>query len=55
MVSEIAQFEWLLAEAFDAADDVSVATVNELSTIAEYSWPTMHILPVASLRQLDLH
>ncbi len=49
MPIELAQFEWHLSEAFDAADS-QVLTLNELLNVAAEEWPIMKIKLMPSLR-----
>lgn len=51
---EMAQFEWLLTEAFDAAESV-VVTVEEMAAIPFKKWPEMCFTLHSSLRQLTLY
>jgi len=52
-LSEMAQFEWLLTEAFDAAES-DILTVEEMAAIPPKKWPTMRFILHPSLRQLHL-
>lgn len=51
---EMAQFEWLLTESFDAAD-TDIVTVDMMSTIAPDHWPEMQFKCHPSLRILTLN
>ncbi len=50
---EMAQFEWLLTESFDAADS-PVITMENMAAIPPKKWPKMRFMLHPSLRQLDL-
>jgi hypothetical protein len=52
-LSEIASFEWLLTESFDAADAPTV-TVNDMALIPDTAWPTLCFELHPSLRQISL-
>lgn len=51
---EMAQFEWLLTEAFDAAES-SIVTVAEMAAIPFEKWPQMRFILHPSIRQLVLY
>jgi hypothetical protein len=51
---EMAQFEWLLAEAFDAADS-AIVTEKDITAIPFEQWPHMQFILHPSLRQLELY
>lgn len=53
-LTEMAQFEWLLTEAFDAAAS-TVVTVEEMAAIPFKKWPKMRFILHPSLRQLILY
>ena len=50
---EMAQFEWLLTETFDAADS-EIMTIEDMAKIPPKKWPTMRFELHPSLRQLNL-
>jgi len=52
-LSEMAAFEWLLAMAFDAANDPAV-TAADVAKIPAKAWPAMALTPHASLQRLNL-
>lgn len=52
-VSELAEFQWKLTEAFDAAD-AEPATSEELTRIAPASWPELRFDFHPAVRRLDL-
>ncbi len=52
-LSEMAQFEWLLTEAFDAAES-DILTVEDMAAIPPKKWPVMRFILHPSLRQLNL-
>ena len=52
-VAELAQFEWTLAEAFDAADATSI-NINDVALIPPDAWMTMHLHTQPAIRRLDL-
>ena len=51
---EMAEFEWLLTETFDANDRVAV-TVAEMASIPAEKWPEVFFKLHPSLRKLTLH
>ncbi|MDR3476879.1 MAG: DNA-binding domain-containing protein [Gammaproteobacteria bacterium] len=51
---EMAEFEWLLTESFDALD-ASALTFEEMAAVPMVQWPLMHFQLLPSLRRLDLH
>ena len=51
----MAQFEWLLTEAFDAAESSRLMTVEDMAAIPPSAWPTMRFELHPSLRQLELY
>jgi hypothetical protein len=51
---ELAQFEWLLAESFDAKD-VKALTLEDMSTIAADAWPSLCFKLHPSLRTMNMH
>lgn len=50
---EMAAFEWVLRDAFDAPDSKIIAT-TDLSSIKPEAWPCMKLVPHPALRRLDL-
>jgi hypothetical protein len=52
-LSEMAQFEWLLMEAFDAEDSTVVA-IDEMVTLAPEKWPELRFILQPSLRKVHL-
>ena len=50
---EMAQFEWLLTETFDAADS-EIMTIEDMAKIPPKKWPMMRFVLHPSLRQLNL-
>jgi hypothetical protein len=54
VVGEMAQFEWLLAELFDAADSCTIMTLDDLTAIPAGNWATMTFAFIAAWRQIDL-
>lgn len=50
---EMAEFEWLKAAAFDAAD-APRAGIPDLAQLAAEAWPDLHIGPHPSLLRMDL-
>jgi hypothetical protein len=53
LLSEIAQFEWAMSLAFDAADD-SVLQLSDLAAIPPQHWADISFVPQPSLQQLNL-
>jgi hypothetical protein len=53
-LAEMAMWECLLAESFEASDDAMI-TVNEMATIPLEKWPTMRIIFHPSLRICELN
>lgn len=53
-LAELARFEWLLGEAFDAADAEPLAAA-ELARLPADRWPLLRLDLVPSFRQLTLH
>lgn len=53
-LAELAAFEWLLGEAFDAADDATIDT-HHLARIPAEAWAGLMLRFHPSLRRLDLH
>ena len=51
--AELAQLEWSMVEAFDAADQL-VLDRGTLARLAPEAWPTLRIEPVRSLQLLSL-
>jgi hypothetical protein len=51
---ELAEFEWLLTESFDAADQ-KPSTLEEMAAVPVERWPEMHFELLLSLRRLSLH
>jgi hypothetical protein len=51
-LTELAEFEWAQALAFDAADAV-VLTIADIQTIAPEVWQDMHFLPHPSVNRLN--
>lgn len=49
-LAELAQFEWSLALAFDAAD-TKIVTIEEIATVPPECWATMTFTPHPSLQQ----
>ncbi|MCG6871593.1 MAG: putative DNA-binding domain-containing protein [Gammaproteobacteria bacterium] len=54
VVAELARFEWLLRDAFDATDAVVIGEA-ELAALAPEAWPGLRLEFHPSLRRLDLH
>lgn len=50
---EMADFEWQLGLAFDAAD-VTPFTIEDMASVAPQDWPRMHFAPHPSVRLLNL-
>lgn len=53
VLSEMAQFEWLLREAFDAADN-DIIHMDALQQIAPQSWPELRFTFHSSVSRVDL-
>jgi hypothetical protein len=53
VTSELADFEWAMGLAFDAADDAAVS-IEAVAGLAPDAWPTMQFIPHSSLQRLDL-
>ena len=53
MLSEMAQFEWLLREAFDASDD-TVLSMDALQQLKPESWPGLKFTFQSSVNRIDL-
>jgi hypothetical protein len=53
MLAELAQFEWSLGLAFDAAESEPVR-FEEVAAVPAQLWPEMRFLPQAALHVLDL-
>ena len=51
---EMAEFEWMLTESFDAADS-SLVTFEKMATIPMQDWPAMCFRLLPSVRKLNLH
>ncbi|CEK11447.1 HvfC/BufC N-terminal domain-containing protein [Legionella hackeliae] len=49
-LAELAQFEWCLSVAFDAAD-AKIVTMEEMTRVSPSSWANMRFLPHPSLQQ----
>lgn len=54
VVGEMARFEWLLTELFDAADHATLMTLDDLTAIAAENWATMTFNFIAAWRQMEL-
>jgi hypothetical protein len=52
-LAEMAEFEWLLMEAFDATD-TSIISIEEMSNIPHEKWPELRFKMHPSLRRLNL-
>ncbi|HEY3699591.1 MAG TPA: DNA-binding domain-containing protein [Spongiibacteraceae bacterium] len=50
---ELAQFEWALCHAFDAADDATASTAN-FAALTPEQWPELKLPVVRSLRVIEL-
>jgi hypothetical protein len=50
---EMAEFEWLLTESFDATDS-AILTIEEMAAIAPETWPHLYLQLHPSLRPLTL-
>jgi hypothetical protein len=53
VLAEMADFEWALSTAFDAADD-PVLQVEDIGRVPPEDWPEMTFLPHASVQLVDL-
>ncbi len=53
LLSELAAFDWALADAFDAPDS-PVVRVEDVAAVAPADWPALCFVPHASLIRLDL-
>ncbi|KTC84844.1 DNA-binding domain-containing protein [Legionella brunensis] len=53
-LAELAQFEWCLALAFDAAD-AQTLTIEDIASISPECWANMTFLPHPSLQQTHFH
>lgn len=53
VLAEMAAFEWVQGEVFDAKD-IPVAGVDEVATIPPESWPAMRLVFQPAARRLDL-
>ncbi len=51
--SEMAQFEWALTEAFDAANS-AIITVEHMAEVPPEKWPQLQLSAHASVRRLNL-
>ena len=51
---ELAEFEWLLTEAFDERDS-DIVTIEHMATIPFESWPDMQFALHPSFRKITLH
>lgn len=51
-LAELAEFEWKLTLAFDAAD-THIFTINEMGNISPDAWATMRLIPHPSLQRLN--
>jgi hypothetical protein len=51
--AEMADFEWALSDAFDAADS-DLASVEDMAALPPADWPLARFVPHASVRRLDL-
>ncbi|HUL41178.1 MAG TPA: DNA-binding domain-containing protein [Burkholderiales bacterium] len=52
-LSEMAAFEWIMALAFDAADDAALS-VEDMAKIPPDRWPAMVFTPRTSLQRMNL-
>ncbi len=53
LLAELAAFDWALTDSFDAADS-TVATMEDIATIAPHAWPHLVFIPHASVQRLNL-
>lgn len=53
VLSEMAQFEWAMSLAFDAADGTPV-TVDDILALPPQAWASMGLLPHASVQRVNL-
>jgi len=53
VLSELATFDWVLIDAFDAEDKPLLA-IESIAEVAPEYWPSMRFIPHPSLRRIDL-
>lgn len=53
LLAELAEFDWALTTAFDAADD-PVLAIEDLGAVAATDWPNLTFRPHASVIRLEL-
>ncbi len=53
-LSELAEFEWKMTLAFDAADDETL-TIEQMATIPPEIWENIRFRPHASLQRMDFY
>jgi len=51
--AEMAEFEWAMSDAFDAADS-PIATIGDMAALRPDAWPGLTFATHASVRRLDL-
>ena len=54
LVVELAEYEWVQAEVFDAANETSIVQLEDMAGVPPESWPGLHFAFIPALRWLDL-
>ena len=54
LICELAEYEWVQANVFDAANETSTVQLEDMAGFPPESWPELHFSFIPALRWLDL-